>query len=57
MKATPREKESTKALRRLHDALWEWNMPTDPPKAVNNAYIAAGDLLRKITTEQITSKL
>lgn len=51
---TTREKELEKALRRLCKALWNWNVP--PSKAVNNAYIAADNLLAKISIEKIKAK-
>ena len=54
--ATARERELENALRKLINALWEWEMPVDPPRRVNTAYIVAQNLLAKITTERIKAK-
>lgn len=51
-----REKELEKMLRRLTDALWDWDMPSGPPKRLNDAYIAATNLLAKINTERLKAK-
>ena len=50
---TKRERELFSTLKRLRDALWDWDMPVEPPAKVNKAYIAAGDLIDKINTEKL----
>lgn len=50
---TKRERELFKALKRLRDALWDADMEDSVTPKVNRAYIAAGDLIAKITTEQL----
>lgn len=52
-----REKELEKALRRLTDALWDMDLPCEPSKRLNNAYIAATNLLAKINTERLKAKV
>lgn len=46
-----RERELEKALRKLADAIWDSDI-VDPPKRVNDAYIAARNLLAKIDAER-----
>lgn len=55
-KMTPRERELYTALKRLRDALWDADMEDAVTPRVNRAYIAAGDLLAKITTEKLLGK-
>jgi hypothetical protein len=47
-----RDKELEAALRRITSALWAWEGSAQVPKKVNDAYIAATNLLAKIDVER-----